>query len=152
MNRKIFKDGLFVLIGFSVTAMAMAAYAASPASFKAGSWEVTRAGGPRSQAPVIDRYCFTEAQLRADPAAPIRTMPKDDGKGNAPKCTLSNANLSNGTVTMTGSCKGPMGTIKPKWTGTYDATSFAMTGKAKMAFMSVKLSAAGKYLGPCSAK
>jgi Protein of unknown function (DUF3617) len=139
---------LFLSVAFVTSA------AGSSGTFKAGAWEITRSitGGPRNQAPQTEKYCFTEAQLRADPAAPFKTEPKRTGNEKAPQCTLSAVSMNDGKASFTATCKGPMGSIKPKWSGTYGATSFDMSGKAKAMFMSITMKSAGRYLGACTTR
>ncbi|MBL0925645.1 MAG: DUF3617 family protein [Sphingomonadaceae bacterium] len=130
----------------------MAAVAATPnPAFKSGSWEVVRklTGGPRKQAPMTDTYCITEAQLKADPAAPLKTKPKPRDGQKGPQCTMGAANMADGKTSLTSTCKGPMGSMKANMSGTYTATSFSMSGKMKMGFMSASMSATGRHMGPC---
>jgi Protein of unknown function (DUF3617) len=151
MTKSLFlaSASLFLSVGFVASAAG-----SSGTAFKAGAWEITRSvtGGPRDQAPQAERYCFTEAQLRADPAAPFKTEPRRTGDEKAPKCTLGAVSMKDGKASFTATCKGPMGSIKPKWSGTYGATSFDMSGKARAMFMSIKMKSTGRYLGACAAK
>ena len=102
-------------------AFTAAASGSSPAAFQPGAWEITRnvTGGPRATGPQTDRYCFTAAQLREDPAAPLKAppMPRDGRQG--PQCTMGPAKLAEGKASLNSSCKGPMGSMKAKWAGTY---------------------------------
>jgi Protein of unknown function (DUF3617) len=139
---------LFLSIAWGTSA------AGSSGTFRAGAWEITRSitGGPRNQAPQTEKYCFTEAQLRADPAAPFKAEPKRTGDAKAPKCTMGSVSMNDGKASFTATCKGPMGSIKPKWSGTYSATSFDMSGKAKAMFMSITMKSEGRYLGACTTR
>lgn len=133
-------------------AVAVAAAGSSPAAFQPGAWEITRnvTGGPRNAGPQTDRYCFTAAQLRDDPAAPLKAPPKAPDGRQAPQCTMGPAKLAEGKASLTASCKGPMGSMKAKWSGTYTATSFALAGTMKMGFLSAKMTSTGRYLGACN--
>jgi hypothetical protein len=123
-------------------------------TFKAGTWEITRSitGAPRNQAKQTEKYCFTEAQLKADPATPFKTEPKQTGDAKAPKCTIGTVSMNDGKASFNATCKSPMGSIKPKWSGTYSATSFDLSGKAKAMFMSITMKSEGRYLGTCTAR
>jgi Protein of unknown function (DUF3617) len=139
---------------FLSAVLATGVAAASNTAFKPGLWEIKRVvtGGPRNQGPQTDRYCITEAQLRADPGAPLKLQPTARQGQKAPQCNMGPANIADGKASVSATCKGPMGSMKASWTGTYDATSFDMSGKMKMGFMSAKMSSTGRHLGACQAK
>jgi Protein of unknown function (DUF3617) len=139
---------------FLSSALISSAAGSSGPIFRAGAWEITRqmTGGPRKQGPQTDQYCFTEAQLKADPAAPLKTQPKPREGQKGPSCNMGPATMDNGRASISTSCKGPMGSMKANISGTYTATSFTMNGKMKMGFMSAKMSSAGRYLGACATK
>ncbi|MDX2208869.1 MAG: DUF3617 family protein [Sphingopyxis sp.] len=120
--------------------------------FKPGAWDITREmkGSPRAQGPQTERYCFTEAQLQADPAAPLNVPPRPREGRQAPQCTAGPTTVTDGKASFSATCKGPMGSVKANWSGTYSATSFAMTGTMKMGFMSARMISTGRYLGACS--
>jgi Protein of unknown function (DUF3617) len=142
----------FLLLYATAGLACMAAFAATPdPAFKAGSWQVTRkmTGGPRKQESITDTYCISEAQLKADPAAPLKTKPKARDGQKGPQCTMGAANMKDGKASLSSTCKGPMGSMKANMSGTYTATSFAMSGKMKMGFMTASMSATGRHMGPC---
>lgn len=132
--------------------LAGAASGSTATAFQPGAWDIIREikGGPRAQSPQTDRYCFTAAQLRADPAAPLKAPPRPREGRQAPQCAIGPARLADGKASFTATCKGPMGNMKAQWSGSYSATGFALTGTMKMGFMSAKMTSTGRYLGACS--
>lgn len=126
----------------------------SGAAFKVGAWEITRqlTGGPRKQGPVTEQYCFTEAQLKVDPAAPLKTQPKPRDGQSTPSCTMGAVNMDGGKASLSTTCKGPRGSMKANMSGTYTATSFSMNGKMKMGFTSAKVTSTGRHLGACATR
>ncbi len=130
------------------------AQAATETAFQPGAWEITHEikGGPGKKGPRTAQYCFTESQLRADPAAPLKAQPKTSEGQKAPQCVMGAANMNGGNATLTGNCKGPIGSVKANWSGTYTATSFNMSAKMKVAFMSINSTSTGRHLGACNAR
>lgn len=131
-----------------------AASGAQDLAFEPGSWEIRRemTGGPRQQQPQTERYCFTEAQLKADPAAPLKTQPEPGDGRKGPKCTIGVPDMTGGRASLSTTCKGPMGSIKVTSSGTYSATSFRMNGTVKMGQMSAKITTTARHLGACTTR
>lgn len=137
------------LLGSSIATAAWA----SGLTFQPGQWEVVReVKGGRGSPLQRDLYCVTAEQLLADPAAPLKLQSRPREGARAPQCTMGPVTMADGRMTSSASCRGPMGTIKPKFTGTYTATSFTFAGKMKMMMASATITVTGRRLGPCLAQ
>ena len=156
MNRDLRHDLLSGLVGFAATALLLAGAAAASAQasdpgFKPGLWSLERTmrGGPGGRGrDVAEEVCFDSATLARDPAAPLRMRPPA-GEANAPQCVIADLGAADGKASYAAACKGPMGTIRGNWAGTYDAEHFAMTGKMKFGFFSMTARYSGRRVGDC---
>lgn len=139
---------------FLTSAIVSGANSSSAPMFKPGAWEITREvnGGPRKLKPQTDQYCITQTQLKSDAAAPLKTQPKPRDGQKGPTCDMGAASMANGKASFAATCKGPMGSMKLHWSGTYSATSFNMSGKLKMGFMAAKVISTGRHVGACANK
>jgi Protein of unknown function (DUF3617) len=156
MNKQLRRDLGLGLAAFGLTSALLltagptSAQSTSPA-FKPGLWSLTRTmnGGPGGGArDGIEQICFDAAMLTREPIAPLRMRPPAR-EANAPQCTIADLKAEDGRASYTAACKGPMGTIRGNWTGTYGETRFDVTGKMKVAFMSMTARYTGRYLGAC---
>lgn len=116
--------------------------AATTPGFKAGEWEITRAGGRDGTTTV--KQCFTAADLAKDAAAPLAVKTK-----GGPKCSNSDMQMSNGSVTYKSKCKAMLGTMKSTWSGTYSPETFSVTGSMSAMGRSMTVTQNGRYLGAC---